>query len=99
MERSRASVRLPHCVHLQCTCQMLCSFSADVVDEKIQRCECLCEMDTGNMCFVCGRIAFSMLVTNMQSGRAFSEKVVGGKMFRLCRSLMVVTSCLFDKIV
>ena len=34
----------PHCVHLQCTCQMLCSLSADVVVSKIQRCECLCEM-------------------------------------------------------
>ena len=33
-----------HCVHLQCTCQMLCSFSADVVVSEIQLCECLCEM-------------------------------------------------------
>ena len=39
----------PHCVHLQCTCQMLCSFSADVVSGKIQGCECLCEMKIGDM--------------------------------------------------
>ena len=41
----------PHCVHLQCTCQMLCSFIADVVVVKIQRCECLCEMKIGDMWF------------------------------------------------
>ena len=41
----------PHCVHLQCTCQMLCSFSADVVFVKIQRCECLCEMKIVDMWF------------------------------------------------
>ena len=40
----------PHCVHLQCTCQMLCSFSADLVSES-QRCECLCEMKIGDMWF------------------------------------------------
>ena len=35
----------PHCVHLQGTCQMLCTFSTDVVVVvKIQCCECLCEM-------------------------------------------------------
>ena len=34
----------PHCVHLQCTCQMLCSFSTDVVVVKIQHCKCLREI-------------------------------------------------------
>ena len=33
-----------HCVHLQYTCQMLWSFSADFVPSKTQRCECLREM-------------------------------------------------------
>ena len=41
----------PHCVHLQGTCQMLCSLSADVLVSKIQRCECLCEMRIGGMWF------------------------------------------------
>ena len=39
----------PYCVHVQCTCQMLCSFSDDVVVVKIQPCECLCEMKIGDM--------------------------------------------------
>ena len=41
----------PHGVHFQCTCQMLCSFSADDVVVKIQRCESLCEMTIGDMWF------------------------------------------------
>ena len=41
----------PHGVHLQYTCQMLCSFIADVVVTKIQRCVCLYEMKIGGMWF------------------------------------------------
>ena len=40
-----------HCVHLQCTCQKLCFFIADVVVVKIQGCECLYEMKIGDMWF------------------------------------------------
>ena len=33
-----------HSIHLQCTCQMLYSFIADVVVTKIERCEGLCKI-------------------------------------------------------
>ena len=39
----------PYCVESQCTCQMLCSFCADVVVSEVQRCERLCEMKIGDM--------------------------------------------------
>ena len=34
-----------HCVHLQCSCQTLCSFGADVIASNIQCYECLREIE------------------------------------------------------
>ena len=62
----------PHCVHLQCTCQMLCSFIVNAVMEKIQQGECLCEMKTGDLWFHRGRVVFYASYENTVRG-AFSE--------------------------
>ena len=80
----------PHCVHLQCTCQMLCFFSADVVESKAQRCECLCEMKIGKTWRNGAIVVIIFVVGKIQSVRGFSEEVVWGKRICFGRSLKLL---------
>ena len=53
-----------YCVHLQCTCQMLCSFIADFVQSKIQRCECLCAMKIGDRRWDADKSSLTVFICN-----------------------------------